>query len=159
MSKPKSSEPSSPKPAPEEKLAAKPEVKPEATTEVKPEKPLTPPRVQRPKAVAAPSKPQPTAAAAPVSKPERPSRAVPKPRKAVEGSRDRPKPEKPEPVPEHGDRKAGDEMVLPYSGKTVQISHFYQSAGHWYAAFEVGCVRIDALDKMSETMAEQLTEL
>ncbi|MDJ1185839.1 hypothetical protein [Roseofilum casamattae] len=154
MSKPKSSEPSSPKSAPEETLAAKPEVKPDATTEAKPEKPLTPPRVQRPKAAAAPSKPQPTAAATPVSKPEKSSRAVPKPRKAAEGSRDRLKPEKPEPVPEHGDRKAGDEIVLPYSGKTVQIGHFYQSAGYWYAAFEVGCVRIDALDKMSENLTK-----
>ncbi len=111
-----------------------------------PELSLTPPRVQRPKPpeiVQKPQKPQP----APVSlKPERPS-TLPKPRRATDGPRP-PRVEKPEPVPAYGERQAGDEIVLPYSGKTVQITHFYESAGNWYAAFEMGCVRVDVLEKL-----------
>jgi len=116
----------------------------ESNPESKSELSLTPPRVQRPKRPEIVQKPQRPQAPA---KPERVSK-TPKPRKPNDAPR-LPKIEQPEPVPEYGERKAGDEIVLPYSGKSVEISHFYESAGHWYAAFEVGCVRVDLLEKMS----------
>lgn len=119
----------------------------ESQPEPQPELSLTPPRVQRPKRpeiVQKPQRPQPIAQTTPS---ERASK-VPKPRKAHDAPR-LPRLEQPEPVPEYGERKAGDLIVLPYSGKTVEIRHFYESAGHWYAAFEMGCVRVDLLEKLS----------
>ncbi len=131
---------------------------PESKPEPKPELSLTPPKVQRPKPpeiVQRPRRPQTTPSAKPEATPEvkpeaKPERAskVPKPRKVQDAPR-LPKMEQPEPVPEYGGRKAGDRIVLPYSGKSVEISHFYETAGHWYAAFEVGCVRADLLEKSS----------
>jgi len=123
---------------------------PESQPEPKPELSLTPPKVQRPKPpeiVQRPRRPQATPPAKSEAKPERASK-VPKPRKVHDAPR-LPKVEQPEPVPEYGGRKAGDQIVLPYSGKSVEISHFYETAGHWYAAFEVGCVRADLLEKSS----------
>ncbi|MDJ1181197.1 hypothetical protein PJF56_20250 [Roseofilum sp. BLCC_M91] len=116
----------------------------ESQPDSKPELSLNPPRVQRPKRpeiVQRPQRPQSSA------KPERGSR-TPKPRKSHDAPK-LPKIEQPEPVPEYGERKAGDRIVLPYSGRSVEISHFYESAGHWYAVFEVGCVRVDLLEKSS----------
>lgn len=53
----------------------------------------------------------------------------------------------PAPISQCGNYKAGDEIVLPYSGQTVVLTYFYQSANSedFWGAFEGGCVRVSAL--------------
>ncbi|HIK52447.1 MAG TPA: hypothetical protein IGS17_16205 [Oscillatoriales cyanobacterium M59_W2019_021] len=48
---------------------------------------------------------------------------------------------------ECGQYKAGDPIVLPYSGQTVAFTYFYQGAKpeDWWGVFEGGCVRISSL--------------
>lgn len=57
-----------------------------------------------------------------------------------------PKPRKVEPILEHDGLKAGDEILLPYSGQLVTITQFYKTISDtWYVAFEGGCVHQEAV--------------
>ncbi len=101
-----------------------------------------------------PRPPQPTSEsdAPPASKPKaeaaprRPSRSDGK-RPARKGGKSAAKaPSAPEAVLSYEDYKAGDAVKLPFSGKTVALTHFYTTpSGTWYAAYDKGCVRVTAI--------------
>ncbi|NEO26750.1 MAG: hypothetical protein F6K03_07595 [Kamptonema sp. SIO4C4] len=68
------------------------------------------------------------------SKPSKPSR---KPKKR----------EKPPLILENDNLKAGDEISLPHTGKTVTVTHFHKSPSEvWFVLFDGGCVRQDILN-------------
>ena len=62
-----------------------------------------------------------------------------------------PRPKKVVPITQCGEFNAGDTVTLPYSGKSVTLTNFYQgsSSGDWWAAFEGGCVQVKALKRVS----------
>ena len=127
----------------EEKPAATPETGPTVSVAESP-KPARPTRpAPPPPASEAPSTPKsPTSLTSGIRKggPSRGSRGagLPRPKKVV-------------PITQCGEFNAGDTVTLPYSGKSVTLTNFYQgsSSGDWWAAFEGGCVQVKALKRVS----------
>jgi len=86
----------------------------------------------------------------PEGPPRRPSRRPEgkRPERRERSDRDREKKvvAAPEAVLSHAGYKAGDAIQLPFSGKTVAVTHFYTTqSGTWYAAYDKGFVRMAAI--------------
>ncbi|MDB9311954.1 hypothetical protein PN462_02480 [Spirulina sp. CS-785/01] len=66
--------------------------------------------------------------------------------KSVKPSRKPKKREKPPLILENENLKAGDDITLPHTGKTVKVTHFHKSPSEvWFVLFDGGSVRQDIL--------------